>query len=228
MGTIKEVSGSERTPARIVYLHGFASSPESKKARFFRERFAQLGIDVAIPDLAEGDFEHLTITGQLSVIHRAIDGQRVALMGSSLGGYLAALYASTHPEIEKLVLMAPAFCFAQRWSEELGPDRVAQWKRTGSISVFHYGHGADSRLGYQLAEDGLLYPEFPNFTQPALIFHGSHDTSVPAELSRQFAAGHPNVHLEILDSDHELLNVLEPMWERAREFLIGQAEAYPT
>jgi len=76
--------------SRIVYLHGFASGPTSKKAQFFRERFAQLGIGLDIPDLADGDFERLTITGQLGVIERASRGEPVTLIGSSMGGYLAA------------------------------------------------------------------------------------------------------------------------------------------
>ena len=47
-----------------------------------------------IPILDEGRFEELTISGQLRVIERAVGGQPAILMGSSLGGYLAALYAS--------------------------------------------------------------------------------------------------------------------------------------
>ena len=46
--------------SRIVYLHGFASGPSSRKARFFAERFAELGIGLEIPDLAQGDFARLT------------------------------------------------------------------------------------------------------------------------------------------------------------------------
>ena len=56
--------------SRFVYLHGFASSPSSRKARFFGERFRELGIGLEIPDLAEGDFRNLTLTAQLNVIER--------------------------------------------------------------------------------------------------------------------------------------------------------------
>ena len=98
---------------RILYLHGFASSPASSKARFFAERMRAAGALIDIPDLAAGDFEHLTISGQLRVIERAAAGDPVALMGSSLGGYLAALYAARHPEVSRVVLLAPAFGFAQ-------------------------------------------------------------------------------------------------------------------
>ena len=96
---------------RIVYLHGFASSPLSSKAQFFRRKFAAAGISMEIPQLDEGRFEELTISSQLAVIDRVVDGQPAILMGSSLGGYLAALYAGRHPEIERLVLLAPAFQF---------------------------------------------------------------------------------------------------------------------
>src|ERR1019366_915967 len=105
---------------RILYLPGFASSPASSKARFFAERLRGSGALIDIPDLADGDFEHLTISGQLRVIERAAAGEPVALMGSSLGGYLAAIYAARHPEVSHVVLLAPAFGFARRWAERIG------------------------------------------------------------------------------------------------------------
>ena len=94
---------------RILYLHGFASGPTSQKARFFRDRFAEKGITLEIPELDGGDFEHLTIGRQLLIIENLAAGGPVSLIGSSMGGYLAALYASLHPETLKLVMMAPAF-----------------------------------------------------------------------------------------------------------------------
>jgi predicted esterase YcpF (UPF0227 family) len=54
----------------VVYLHGFASSPASRKAQFFRERFAAQGVEMAIPALDGGDFFNLTLSGQLEVIER--------------------------------------------------------------------------------------------------------------------------------------------------------------
>ncbi len=42
--------------SRFVYLHGFASSPGSRKARFFEERFRELGIGLEIPELVGGGF----------------------------------------------------------------------------------------------------------------------------------------------------------------------------
>ena len=44
---------------------------------------------------------------------------------------------------------------------------------------------------------------------------------VPPDIREQFAAIHPNARLEILDSDHELLNVLDNMAPPKIEFLTG-------
>ncbi len=206
----------------ILYLHGFASGPSSTKARYFQRCLEQAGASVTIPDLAEGDFEHLTVTRQLAVIERAAANRPVALIGSSMGGYLAALYAARHAEVSRLVLLAPAFGFARRWTEWLGAEKLAAWRRTGWLEVFHYASGAQRRVGYQLLEDGARYEDYPGFRQPALLFHGRHDEVVPAAYAEQFAATHANARLEILDSGHELLNVLDYMAHKVVRFLLDE------
>lgn len=205
---------------RFLYLHGFASGPGSSKARFFRERLEQGGCQVEVPDLSAGDFENLTIRGQLHVIERVAAGNPLTLIGSSLGGYLAALYAARHPEVERLLLLAPAFGFARRWAAALGPGLQA-WRRTGWLEVYHYGEQRTRRVSFRLIEDGRRYEDHPAVTQPVLIFHGRHDSVVLPSWSEEFVRGRRNARLELVDSDHELLNVLEAIWERARSFLLG-------
>jgi pimeloyl-ACP methyl ester carboxylesterase len=204
----------------FLYLHGFASSPASQKARFFRERLEAEGCRVEVPDLTEGDFENLTITRQLRVIEKAAAGRRVALIGSSLGGYLAALYAARHPETDRLLLLAPAFGFARRWAGALGAE-LEEWKQKGSKMFFHYGERRYRPVSYRLIEDGLQYEDFPAASQPTLIFHGLRDSVVRPEWSLEFARNRPNVQVELVDSDHELLDSLELIWQRARNFLLG-------
>jgi uncharacterized protein len=206
---------------RIIYLHGFASSPASGKARFFADRLRAAGARVDIPALDAGDFEHLTISGQLRLLDQVADGDAVSLIGSSMGGYLAALYAARHPEVSRLVLLAPAFCFAQRWQERMGADAVADWRTSGSVKVFHYGDNCEHSLSPALLDDGLAYEDYPDFRQPALIFHGKHDDVVPADYSANFAESHANAHLEILDSGHDLHNVLDYMAPKVEEFLMA-------
>jgi uncharacterized protein len=203
---------------RIVYLHGFASGPQSSKAQFFRARFEELGVPFEIPQLDEGNFEALTISAQLAVIDRAVRGEPVTLMGSSLGGYLAALYASRHPNIEKLVLLAPAFQFPSRWRTRHSPD-LEEWKRTGAKSFYHYGFQAERPLGYRFVEDAVQYEDEPDAAQPVLILHGTRDDVVPAEVSLDFARRHPAATVRLLASGHELTDVTDTLWNETSSFL---------
>jgi pimeloyl-ACP methyl ester carboxylesterase len=204
----------------VVYLHGFASGPGSSKARFFERKFSEMGLSLTIPRLDEGDFEHLTITRQLDVIARAAGDGPVALIGSSLGGYLAALYGARHPEVERLVLMAPAFCFARRWLAILGAEETNRWRETGFRNFYHYGRARECALFHGLLEDGLHYEDFPGVTSPCLILHGTNDTVVPITLSVEFAQRDPgNVRLVPLSSGHELIDVTDRLWAEASNFL---------
>src|SRR5579872_615862 len=115
---------------RVVYLHGFASSPQSAKAQFFARKFAEAGVAFEAPELDEGNFEKLTISGQMQVVEKAIArasgaGDPLVLMGSSLGGYLAALFAERNPQrADRLVLLAPAFQFLDRWKTRFSAQEL--------------------------------------------------------------------------------------------------------
>jgi hypothetical protein len=205
---------------RIVYLHGFASSPESGKARFFGGRFAELGVPFMAPQLDEGNFEGLTISGQLRVVDAAVAGEPVVLMGSSLGGYVAALYAARNMEtVEKLVLLAPAFQFPTRWRARYSAEELELWRVRGTIPFFHYGFKEERGLGFQMVEDAAQYEDEPDFRQPGLVLHGRRDDVVPVELSKAFIARHKNVTLRVVESGHELTDVLEELWTATAGFL---------
>lgn len=203
---------------RVVYLHGFASGPGSGKAQFFRARFEERGVPFEIPQLDEGDFKNMTVSTMLRVIDRAVHGDRVIMMGSSLGGYLAALYAARHANVERLVLLAPAFEFPKRWRERYG-EQLAAWKREGSLPFFHYSFQGERPLAYGFVEDAAKYEDEPDFAQPALVLHGRNDPVVPVEVSRNFCARHPDSKLYELDSAHELTDVLNSLWAQTASFL---------
>jgi pimeloyl-ACP methyl ester carboxylesterase len=140
-------------------------------------------------------------------------------MGSSLGGYIAALYAARHREVEKLVLLAPAFQFPTRWRARYSEQELERWKGLGAIPFFHYGHKEERRLGFQIVADAAQYEDEPAFVQPALVLHGLGDEVVPAGLSKGFAARHTNVRLHLVDSGHELTDVLGELWSETAGFL---------
>ena len=209
---------------RIVYLHGFASSPQSSKARFFAERFGAMGVPFMAPELDQGNFEGLTISGQLRVVEKAVGDGPVIMMGSSLGGYLAALFAARHvKQVEKLVLLAPAFQFPTRWRARYSAGELERWRAQGTIPFFHYGYKEERGLGYQIVEDARGYEDEPAFRQPALVMHGRRDEVVPVEASKVFAEGRPNVTLRVLESGHELTDVVDQLWSETAAFLEFQS-----
>ncbi len=203
----------------LAYLHGFASGPTSTKARFFRARLADLGVALEIPDLAP-DFTHVTVTSMLAIVDGLLARGPAVLLGSSLGGYLAALAAARSPErVRGLVLFAPAFGFAGRWEERVGPQVMAAWRRRGTMPIFHYGHDREEPLSIALLDDARRYPDEPASHCPTLVFAGRRDDAVPLAAVEHFAGAAADRELIVLDSGHELTDVLEPMWERTRAFL---------
>jgi hypothetical protein len=120
-----------------------------------------------------------------------------------------------------MMLLAPAFGFAERWSRRLGEEKMAAWKRDGYLEMMHYATGKPEPVGYGLIEDGLLYPAEPNFSQPAEIFHGIQDDVVPVSFSRDFITAHPNAKLTEMNSGHELTDVMDAIWEKSKDFLLA-------
>ena len=134
-----------------VYLHGFASSPASNQGDVLSACFAELGLP-SDPATGRGklrDPYHQRPTA--SYRSRGWGTARNA-DGSSLGGYLAALYAARYPSIERVVLMAPAFHFPKRWRQRFPGDELAQWKRSGSRKFFHYAFNEERPLGTDLSK----------------------------------------------------------------------------
>jgi hypothetical protein len=75
------------------------------------------------------------------------------------------------------------------------------------------------RLSIDLLNDSPSHPGYPRCSQPAIIFHGVHDNVVPMAASETWIEENRQARLVPVDSGHELLDVLEPIWERAAPFL---------
>jgi pimeloyl-ACP methyl ester carboxylesterase len=224
----------------IIYLHGFASSAQSTKARYFQERLNERGLTLVCPDFNGPDFRTMTMTRMLEQLEQAIPRRRaeetdrasarqgrppsddpVTLIGSSLGGTLAILAAERFGRrVDRVVLMAPAVMFAKPGHHILPPERIDQWRRKGSLPFFHYAFGEDRELDFGFYEDSLRYDALAAaFNQPTLIFQGRHDRSVDPKTVEEFARGRSNAILSLLEDDHQLIASLPIMWDRMARFL---------
>ncbi|MBD2388543.1 YqiA/YcfP family alpha/beta fold hydrolase [Cylindrospermum sp. FACHB-282] len=205
----------------FIYLHGFASSPKSTKAQDIGDRFAQIQIKLKIPDLNAGDFSGLTITRQLTQVAAEFshDAAPVTLIGSSLGGLTAAHLGQQYPQVQRLVLLAPAFGFLSHWLAQLGEVGVQHWQQSKYLQVYHYGEERSLPLSYDFLTDAAQYTEQElQRPIPTLIFHGQQDEVIPITASRDFAQSRPWVDLIELDSDHALGNVTAEIWQAIRLF----------
>lgn len=215
---------------KYLYIHGFASGPRSRKALYLREKFGAVGVDLAAPDFNQGGFSSFTISRQLQQsLSYFSDSDPVTIIGSSLGGWAALLLAQQYPQVEKLVLMAPAFGFPKLWLERLGPEALQNWQKSGSMPVYHHAEQQQVPLSYQFVTNAQQYLS-SNLERnlPTLILHGLHDAVVPIELSRNFAQHHAWAHLIELDSDHGLGNVLDPIWQEIAQFCDLPVTASPS
>lgn len=214
----------DKVVSHCIYLHGFASGPESTKAKFFVERLNKAGITSDVPDLNGGDFSKLTLSNQIEIIEAAIQkraDQELLIVGSSMGGLLATLCARNNSCVKALVLLAPGFGLGKRWSEMLGVSGLEEWKTRGYVDVFHYAQNANAQLGYQFITDAENYvTDNLNVNVPALVIHGDRDETVPVEESITFTKNNlDHAELHVLDSDHQLLDSLETIWELTEGFL---------
>ncbi len=219
---------------RYLYLHGLGSGPNSAKAKYFAARFRSRGIELELLDFnldsaGAFDFVGLSLTRNIAKVKQAIaqGTEPVTLIGSSLGGLTAAWAAQDSAQVERLVLLAPAFDFLNAWLPALGEEQVGQWKTTGQLEYFHYGQGNQQSLGYGFVTDLASYDEVElgRFRRklalqslPTLILHGSNDETVPISASRAYAASRDWVKLIELDSDHGLGNSVSRIWREIQEF----------
>jgi len=88
----------------LYYIHGYLSSPDGTKAMLFQESLNAYPIQYRTCEPKD-----LIVSECLCKIHEAIqDDADVMLIGSSLGGFLAAETALHQDSVKKIVLLNPA------------------------------------------------------------------------------------------------------------------------
>jgi uncharacterized protein len=214
----------------VIYLHGFASSPASKKATIFRVPLEAHGVRYVVPDLNVPDFEHLTLTAMLERVAETIrdipDDGPLYLVGSSMGALVALHFHDRYREtpegqrVRKLVLLAPGFDFMDNRDRTIGEHWREQWEAKGAWPFFNYALGREVPVHYGLIKDLAHYDSYAvTLDIPVLIYHGTEDTVVHPDQSHRFIELYTtNVTLHWVDSDHELLNATQQILEGMSAF----------
>ena len=208
----------------VLYLHGFSSSAQSTKARYFREKlkaFPQVEFHAIDFNPTPTDFEYVTTTGRINRLRQyTLDHhlENVSIIGSSYGGLIALHYAHRYGRVRSMLLLAPALTWL---SGGLSEQQLRQWEEAGVAPVFHEAFGEEILVRYDLQLDGLRYLEPVPPASPMIIIHGRSDKTVPIEPARAYATDFPDsIHLIEVDADHDLNGHLEFIWEYVQSFLI--------
>ena len=103
----------------ILYLHGFASSSNSNKAKIVSSYISKISSNskLMIPNL---DNNFKKAVSQIELLIKNSD-QPISFIGSSLGGYFAAYFASI--ENAKAILINPAIPPLKGFDEYLGENK---------------------------------------------------------------------------------------------------------
>jgi len=154
----------------ILYLHGFASSPESQKILSLRPMLAPITINA--PDLNVPSFERLDFDAMVEKAlwsAAALGGD--AIVGSSLGA-MVALGVVRRGLHAPLILIAPALGVSDQWLDRIPPG--------DPVLVQNYARNEEAPIHRAFFEQmaAIRLDEAPP-PVPVTIIMGSKDESVP-------------------------------------------------
>ncbi len=233
----------------VVVLHGFRGYRFSSNKRGWMHFLEQAGylaltFDFFAHGKSEGSIEDLTVTQELEDVEMAVRYLRknysfgkLALIGHSMGGTVAELYASRHQKktAHKPVLAAPAGAADVAANTSVDavvavsaplyfskyPDKfherkdVEAWEKNGVLTIQGFGDSFD--LKYAFKKDQLSYDvatAVKALSCPKLFLHGTLDELVPFQESVDaYALAKEPKRLKLLEGDSHSLE------RRSREAL---------
>lgn len=163
---------------KVLYLHGFASSPTGRKIAALRSLLATRGAEVVAPDLNVPSFLDLDFEAMVRVaIAESERHPPAVLVGSSLGA-LTAIEASRRGVRAPLLLIAPAIGFGKRWVEKLPAG--------DPLTFFHHSEGRELPIHRRFFERlAVIENDGDPPGVPVVIVMGTRDESVPIEHVRE-------------------------------------------
>lgn len=193
----------EKTPPCVIASHGLLSSKDSEKyvalgEQISKEGMAMLRFDFRGIGESEGSEEDNTISKKITDLSAAIDfiksypglGNRIGLLGSSLGGFLSLMKASMDKEIGAVVI----------WATPLHMDDLGSKKQEEDYPL-------PPEAFFEDLPKHRLLPLLPKVSN-GLVIHGEKDELVPMEqaLGIFYSLSPPKEFHVIGGADHRLLD----------------------
>lgn len=179
------VAGPAGRPA-VILCHGMESTKEGAKhqalaARLTARGYVCLRFDFSYVGESGGRFEDITISGEVEDLGGAVDYLTArgttdfGVIGSSLGGTVAVVFAGSEPRVRALVTIA-AVALPLGIIERMSPAAVDAWRR----------HGLRGESGERIGRGFLDDLEHVDVLGAArrlgaatLVTHGADDQVVP-------------------------------------------------
>jgi uncharacterized protein len=205
---------SENARGAVLLCHGMESSKESDKLVYLSRAFAQrdmlaLRFDFACVGESTGSFEDITYSAEVEDLQaafafmRARHAGKIGILGSSMGGTVALLFAARNPDVAALATLAAPLHPERVLSRLSTPAELQQWRQRG----FTLYHG--QRINVSLLNDleKMNVPDaIKKINCPVLILHGDRDDVVPVEEAHELHHHLSGMRkLSILDgADHRI------------------------
>ena len=168
-----------------------------------------LRFDFAYVGESDGKFEDITYSGEVDDLRAAyalIQGRhpgKTAILGSSMGGTVALMFAAQEPQVAALVTIAAPLHPENFPKRMLTPTQIQKWREQG-FTIYH-----GQRLNASLLDDLEQLDVVESARRigcPVLILHGDADEVVPVAEAYELAAClTATKRLEIFkDTDHRL------------------------
>lgn len=195
-GYVNTSSLEVRRHPTVIMLHGFTGHKTEGRFLFARAAakleslgFAVIRFDFAHSGDSDGSFEKMTPSGEvedtLEILRFArelpyVDPNRIALLGYSLGGWVASIAAARAPEwVKALILWSPGGNIAEVLGEFF----------KGTDKQIHDFEGLPiPRQAYEDALSVDVYALAPGFKGKVLIVHETGDELVPFAYAERFKA----------------------------------------
>jgi len=207
---------------QILFITGFLSKRWGNKSKALAQWCEEKGWGFCCYDVRGfGDSEGRFIDYMLSdwiadarlVLNMLKDGPPITIVGNSLGGWIAWLMAQECAEIERLVLIAPAFNMMGLRAQSIAPERCHDWHTAGWMPWDDEPAHRDYPLAWKWVEESKAYwgKSFDRLRPVSTaILHGQGDNVILPQGSSQFveqlrdlAPSFP-IDLHLVPGDHRL------------------------